>query len=51
VKLAQAGIIPLEQAREDLGYTPEQRRRMAEMDTAAANDPALSASRGSSRRT
>jgi hypothetical protein len=31
-------ILPLEQAREDLGYTPEQRRRMAEMDQAAAVD-------------
>jgi hypothetical protein len=25
-------ILPVEQAREDLGYTPEQRKRMAEMD-------------------
>jgi hypothetical protein len=28
-------IIPVEQAREDLGYGAEARRRMAEMDTAA----------------
>jgi hypothetical protein len=47
VKLASArgangvAILPVEQAREDLGYTPEQRRRMAEMDAAAANDPQL----------
>jgi hypothetical protein len=31
-------ILPIEQAREDLGYTPEQRRRMADMDDAAAVD-------------
>jgi hypothetical protein len=31
-------ILPIEQAREDLGYTPEQRRRMAEMDDRAAVD-------------
>lgn len=36
VKLHQAGILPLEQAREDLGYTDEQRKQMAEMDKAAA---------------
>jgi len=41
VKLAQAGIVPIEQAREDLGYSPEQRRRMAEMDQAASADPTL----------
>lgn len=34
-------IVPIEQAREDLGYTPEQRRRMAEMDAQAAADPSL----------
>lgn len=34
-------IVPLEQAREDLGYTPEQRRRMADMDAAALADPYL----------
>jgi len=34
-------IVPLEQAREDLGYTPEQRRRMAEMDRKAEEDPYL----------
>jgi hypothetical protein len=31
-------ILPIDQAREDLGYTPEQRRRMAEMDDRAAVD-------------
>jgi hypothetical protein len=31
-------ILPIEQAREDLGYTPEQRRRMADMDAASAVD-------------
>lgn len=39
VKKVQTGIIPIEQAREDLGYSPEQRRRMAEMDRNAATDP------------
>ena len=34
-------IVPLEQARSDLGYTPEQRRRMAEMDRKAEEDPYL----------
>lgn len=34
-------IVPLEQARIDLGYTPEQRARMAEMDREAAVDPQL----------
>lgn len=34
-------IVPLEQTREDLGYTPEQRARMAEMDRDAERDPAL----------
>lgn len=37
VKLLQAGAISVEQAREDLGYTPEQRQRMA----AADEDPVL----------
>jgi hypothetical protein len=41
VKLAQAGIVPIEQAREDLGYSPEQRRRMSEMDAEAKADPTL----------
>jgi hypothetical protein len=31
-------ILPIEQAREDLGYTPEQRDRMAKMDEQAAVD-------------
>lgn len=34
VKKRQAGIIPLEQARIDLGYSPEQRRQMREFDEA-----------------
>ncbi|MFJ1653692.1 phage portal protein [Streptomyces sp. NPDC088337] len=32
VKLVQADIIPVEQAREDLGYTAGQRKRMQQMD-------------------
>jgi hypothetical protein len=39
VKLVQAGIIPVEMAREDLGYTSEQRTRMAEMDAVAKSNP------------
>jgi hypothetical protein len=48
VKLVQArdgrgrSIVPVEQAREDLGYTAEQRKRMAEMD-ADADDPQVTA--------
>lgn len=34
-------VLPLEQAREDLGYTSEQRRRMREMDDAMLSDPYL----------
>jgi len=34
-------VLPIEQAREDLGYTPEQRRRMAELDKQAQQDPYL----------
>lgn len=34
-------ILPLEQARIDLGYTSEERRRMAEMDAAMMADPYL----------
>lgn len=34
-------VLPIEQAREDLGYTPEQRARMAQMDRDAARDPYL----------
>jgi len=46
VKLNQAGIVPIEQTREDMGYTSEQRRRMAEMDAAAASaDPVVNAAR------
>jgi len=46
VKLNQAGIVPIEQTREDMGYTSEQRRRMAEMDAVAASaDPVVSAAR------
>lgn len=36
VKLVTARIIPVEQAREDLGYGPVARKRMAEMDARAA---------------
>jgi hypothetical protein len=39
VKKVQAGIIPIEQAREDLGYTQEQRDRMLEMDARAKSNP------------
>jgi hypothetical protein len=46
VKKVQAGIIPVEQAREDLGYSPEQRRRMAAMDQDAATDPTIEALTG-----
>lgn len=35
-KLVEAKVLPIEQARIDLGYDEEQRRRMAEMDDAAA---------------
>ncbi|MFI6238349.1 phage portal protein [Micromonospora sp. NPDC050795] len=41
-----APILPVEMAREDMGYTPEQRRRMAEMDDrVAARDPVLEIAR------
>lgn len=39
VKLVQAGVLPIEQAREDLGYTQEQRTRMLEMDDRAKSNP------------
>lgn len=39
VKKVQAGIIPIEQAREDLGYSSEQRKRMLEMDDRAKSNP------------
>ncbi|AYR00884.1 portal protein [Arthrobacter phage Hestia] len=39
VKKVQAGIVPIEQAREDLGYTQEQRDRMLEMDARAKSNP------------
>ena len=35
VKLVQAHVIPVEQGREDLGYTAVQRERMREMDSSA----------------
>lgn len=38
VKLVQGQIIPKQQAREDLGYTPAQQRRMEALDK-AASDP------------
>lgn len=37
VKLVQSGILPIEQAREDLGYTAVQRQRMREMDQEAVD--------------
>lgn len=37
VKLRQAGILPTEFARQELGYTSEQRRRMAEEDAKEAD--------------
>jgi hypothetical protein len=39
VKLVQTGILPIEQAREDLGYSQEQRNRMVEMDDRAKSNP------------
>ncbi len=39
VKLVQTGVLPIEQAREDLGYTQEQRDRMLEMDARAKSNP------------
>jgi hypothetical protein len=40
VKLVTGNIIPKQQAREDLGYTPAQQRRMEALDKAnAALDP------------
>lgn len=41
VKLFQAGIVPKDQARENLGYTAEQRRRMKDMDKEEATDPVI----------
>jgi len=41
VKLVQAGIIPVEQGREDLGYSAIQRARMAEMDQRATDSGLL----------
>ena len=41
MKLVSGGIIPVEQARIDLGYTDLQRLDMAQMDAAAAADPTL----------
>lgn len=46
VKLNQAGIIPLEQTRIDLGYSVEQRKEMSRMDDSAlSNDPVIGAAR------
>jgi hypothetical protein len=39
VKLVQSGVLPIEQGREDLGYTSEQRSRMLEMDARAKSNP------------
>lgn len=38
-KLVQTGVLPIEQARADLGYTQEQRDRMLEMDARAKSNP------------
>jgi hypothetical protein len=47
VKLVTGQIIPKQQAREDLGYTPAQQRRMDAQDKAnAANDPVGAIARG-----
>lgn len=37
VKLVRSGILPVEQGREELGYTPEQRKAMADADKQAAD--------------
>lgn len=39
VKLVQVGILPIEQARIDLGYTQSQRDNMLEMDARAKSNP------------
>jgi hypothetical protein len=39
VKLVQSGVLPIEQGREDLGYSSEQRKRMAAMDSEAKSNP------------
>jgi hypothetical protein len=41
VKRFQAGIVPLEQTREDLGYSPEQRLLMRQEDERDRADPTL----------
>jgi hypothetical protein len=43
VKLFQAGIIPLERAQLDMGYTPDEIADMAEMAQRAASDPVVDA--------
>jgi hypothetical protein len=43
VKLVVAGIVPIEQGREDLGYGPIARDRMRQMDERAQTDPIVSA--------
>ncbi|MEU4748998.1 hypothetical protein AB0F63_10040, partial [Micrococcus luteus] len=39
VKLVQAGVIPPQQARVDLNYSPAQMRQMDEWDKKNASDP------------
>jgi len=47
VKLVTGNIIPKQQAREDLGYTPAQQRRMEALDAAnSAADPLADIARG-----
>jgi hypothetical protein len=43
VKLVQAGVVPVQQAREDLGYTAQVQSRMADWDAVNAVDPQLAA--------
>ena len=43
VKMVQTGILPVEQAREDMGYSQEQRNRMLEMDARAKSNPDIAA--------
>jgi hypothetical protein len=39
VKKVQTGIVPVEQARIDLGYTQQERDNMVEMDARAKSNP------------
>lgn len=49
VKLKTAGILPVEFARQELGYTSEQRKRMAEEDVKAADQGLLGSLAGQFR--